>query len=102
MKRHRSFSTTVAILALLSACGGGGGGGNGGDDRSVIAPPSSNPPPVTVAGCSLRERQDFALAQLREFYLFPDLLDTSVNPANFSTVQAYICLLYTSPSPRDS
>ncbi len=86
MKRHRRFTTTVAILALLSACGGGG---NGGDDRSVIAPPS-NPPPVTVAGCSLRERQDFALAQLREFYLFPDLLDTSVNPASFLTVQAYI------------
>lgn len=90
MKRHRRFTTTVAILALLSACGGGGGGGNGGDDRSVIAPPVSNPPPVTGAGCSLRERQDFALAQLREFYLFPDLLDTSVNPANFLTVQAYI------------
>ena len=90
MKRHRRFTTTVAILALLSACGGGGGGGNGGDDRSVIAPPVSNPPPVTVAGCSLRERQDFALAQLREFYLFPDLLDTSVNPASFLTVQAYI------------
>ncbi|MBA3835849.1 MAG: peptidase S41 [Sphingomonas sp.] len=90
MKRHRRFTTTVAILALLSACGGGGGGGNGGDDRSVIAPPVSNPPPVTGAGCSLRERQDFALAQLREFYLFPDLLDTSVNPASFLTVQAYI------------
>ena len=91
MKRHRRFTATVAILALLSACGGGGGGNNGGDDRTVIAPPSSNPPPVaTVAGCSLRERQDFALTQLREFYLFPDLLDTSVNPANFSTVQAYI------------
>ncbi len=87
MRRPRRFTTTVAILALLSACGGGGDGGN---NRSVIAPPIINPPPVTVAGCSLRERQDFALAQLREFYLFPDLLDTSVNPASFSTVQAYI------------
>lgn len=88
MKRCRTFTATVAILALLSACGGGG---SGGDDRSPIAPPpGSNPPPATGAGCSLRERQDFALAQLREFYLYPELLDTSVDPANFSTVQAYI------------
>ena len=88
MKRHRTFTATVAILALLSACGGGG---DGSDDRSAITPPpSSNPPPATGAGCSLRERQDFALAQLQEFYLYPELLDSSVNPANFSTVQAYI------------
>nr|WP_294171210.1 S41 family peptidase [uncultured Sphingomonas sp.] len=88
MKKGRRLTATVAILALLSACGGGGGGG---DDRSgVTPPPGSNPPPTTGAGCSLRERQNFALAQLREFYLYPELLDTSVDPANFSTVQAYI------------
>lgn len=86
MNRCKKFTSTVAILALLSACG---------DDRSAITPPTSTSPPAitpptTVAGCSLRERQDFALAQLREFYLFPESLDTSVNPANFSTVQAYI------------
>ncbi len=81
MTRCRRFTATVAILAVLSACGGGG---NGGDDRSA------NTPPTSAGGCSLRERQDFALAQLREFYLFPDLLDTSVDPANFLTVQAYI------------
>ncbi len=90
MNRLRNFTSTVAILALLSACGGGGGGRSGGDDRSAITPPTSTTPPTTGAGCSLRERQDFALAQLREFYLFPESLDTSVNPANFSTVQAYI------------
>ncbi len=84
MKRHKKYTTTVAILALLAACGGGGDGGNG---RSVIAPPISDPPPVTVAACSLRARQDFALAQLREFYLYPDLLDTSVNPAQASSLQ---------------
>ncbi len=87
MIRHRRFTATVAILVLLSACGGDG---NGGGDWSAITPPGSNPPPATGTGCSLRERQDFALAQLREFYLYPELLDTSVNPANFSTVQAYI------------
>jgi C-terminal processing protease CtpA/Prc len=76
------------MLAVLTACGGGGGGG---DDRSAVSPPpSNNAPPATTAGCSLRERQDFALAQLREHYLYPDLLDTSANPASYSTVQAYI------------
>lgn len=29
-------------------------------------------------------------AQLDQFYLFPDLIDRSVNPANFSDVQSYI------------
>ncbi len=90
MNRLRNFTSTVAILALLSACGGGGNGNNPPPPAPPISsPPPSNPPPPT-AGCSLSERQAFALAQLREFYLFPDLLDTSVNPANFSTVQAYI------------
>ena len=89
MKRHRSFTATVAILALLSACGGGGGGGGGG--QTPTTPPSGgSAPPATSAGCSLRERQDFVLAQLREYYLYPELLDTGVNPAGFTTVQAYI------------
>ncbi len=89
MKRHRRFTATVAILALLSACGGGGDGGN--DRTAVTPPPVSNPPPAaTGGGCSLRERQNFALAQLREHYLYPELLDTNVDPANFSSLQAYI------------
>ena len=90
MKRPKRFSATVAILALLSACGGGGSGDNPPPMPPPIgSPPPTNPPPPT-AGCSLSERQAFALAQLNEFYLFPELLDKSVNPANFSTVQAYI------------
>lgn len=88
MKLHGRLTATVAIVALLSACGGGG---NGGNNSSAISPPQgSNLPPATGMGCSLRERQDFALAQLRENYLYPELLDTSVNPANSSTLQAYI------------
>ena len=30
------------------------------------------------------------LDQLRTYYLFPDLLDTGVNPAAYPTVQSYI------------
>jgi C-terminal processing protease CtpA/Prc len=38
----------------------------------------------------LRDRQDWVLAQLQEWYLFPGLMDTSVNPAAYADVQSYI------------
>jgi C-terminal processing protease CtpA/Prc len=80
----------VAILALLWGCGGGGGGG--GDGGVVVPPPTATPapPPATGAGCSLRERQDWAFAQLNEWYLFSDLIAPGVNPESFTTVQAYV------------
>jgi C-terminal processing protease CtpA/Prc len=53
--------------------GGGGGGGT----------------PAPTA-CSLASRQAWVLQQLQEWYLFPTLLDTTVNPAAHSTVQSYI------------
>jgi len=91
--RHTRFSASVAILALLSACGGGGGGGvgPGGDGTGVVVPPpTAAPPPAQTAGCSLRERQDWAAAQLNEWYLFPNLIAVGLNPASFTSVQAYI------------
>jgi C-terminal processing protease CtpA/Prc len=89
--RHKRFSASVAILALLSACGGGGGGGTGGGggDPIVIAPPTSSPP-ATGNGCSLAERQNWVFGQLNEWYLFPESIAANVNPANFTSVQAYI------------
>jgi carboxyl-terminal processing protease len=88
--RHKRFSASVAILALLSACGGGGGTGGGGGDTGVVTPPPTTPPPITGNGCSVRERQDWAAAQLNEWYLFPELLAQGVNPASHSTVQSFI------------
>lgn len=93
MVRHKRFSASVALLALLSACGGGGGGSAPPiNDGTGVAPPptSAPPPPATSAGCSLRERQDWAAGQLREWYLFPELLATNVDPGSYSSVQAYI------------
>ena len=84
--RHKRFSASVAILALLSACGGGGGGG--GNDGAVIQPPTSSPP--ATGGCTLRARQDFAFAQINQNYLFPESIAPNVNPASFNSVQAYI------------
>ena len=74
---------------MLASCGGGGsgsgapiGGGGGG------AAPAPTPPPT--GACALRERQDWVLAQLQEWYLFPTLLDASVNPAAHTTIDSYI------------
>jgi C-terminal processing protease CtpA/Prc len=40
--------------------------------------------------CSLQDRQNWTLGQLQEWYLFPDLLATNVNPDSHSSVQSYI------------
>ena len=89
MKRWRS-GTALALLAMLSSCGGGGGGGStgGGSPPTGTVPPP--PPPPVASACSLRSRQDWALAQLREWYLFPETLPANPNPAAYSTVEDYI------------
>lgn len=82
-----------SILALsLTACGGGGsssgggsfgGGGTGGGGGGTGGGGSS-------ASCTYASRAQFVRDTLNEWYLFPELLDTSVNPASFTDVQAYI------------
>ncbi|MDF7777919.1 S41 family peptidase [Sphingomonas sp. AOB5] len=69
---------------MLSACssGGGtvtGGGGSGG----------STPTPTSGA-CSLADRKSWVLAQMNEWYLFPETLPASLNAAPYTTVQDYI------------
>ena len=79
------LSATLAVA--LAGCGGGGsgtpsgpigGGASGGGGTTGDAP------------CSLSSRKSWVLSQLQEWYLFPDLLDTSVAPAPYPTVQTYI------------
>lgn len=82
--------STVAALAMLSACGEGGGGsttvlGTGGGGGT-----GSGGGTTTAAGCTLRERQDWAAAQLKEWYLFPDTLPANLDPSPYTTVDAYI------------
>ena len=55
----RRFGTALSFIALLSACGGGGGN----DGGTITPPPSGTTPPPATAGCTLRERQDWATAQ---------------------------------------
>jgi carboxyl-terminal processing protease len=78
------FGAMLAMAAMLSGCGGSGEGNvsTGGSTPS--------PTPTASAGCSLRERQDWAAAQLREWYLFPDTLPASLSPTPYTTVDDYI------------
>ena len=91
--RLRRFPLMVSLVAALASCGGGGSS-SGSNPISVAPAPTPGatptPTPTTASGCSLSERKTWALGQLQEWYLFPELLDTTANPASFSTVNAYI------------
>jgi hypothetical protein len=80
MGKFRHLGMALSAAALLSSCGGGGGGGSPPGDGTVVVPPPVSSPPPAPALCSLRDRQDWALAQLQEWYIFPELLATNVNP----------------------
>ena len=88
MAKFGRIMVTALLSVCLAACGGGGnntpGGGTGGGDGGIVSPPAGG------GTCSLEARQDWVRAQIDEWYLFPDLLDTSVDPAAFVSVQGYI------------
>lgn len=92
MTKPRIVTHCLALAALLSACSGGGGGGSSSTPTaSTPTPaPTATPTPTAAAGCSLRERQDWAAAQLREWYLFPDTLPAALDPTPYTTVGDYI------------
>jgi C-terminal processing protease CtpA/Prc len=48
------------------------------------------PPPPAASACSLSARKNWAEAQLREWYLFPETLPANLNPGAYSTVEDYI------------
>ena len=80
------LSATLAFS--LAACGGGGssgssGGGSGGVGGGGTGGGGSS-------GCELGARKDWVLSQMNEWYLFPDLLDTSVAQSSSQSVQGYI------------
>ena len=82
----RGSLSAVLSLALV-ACGGDDGGSTPPPISGGGATPAPTPP---VATCSLSARQNWTFAQLDEFYLFPTLIDRSVQASNYSTVQDYI------------
>ena len=89
--RPSRFPLMISLVAALASCGGGGSSSAPPVSVSPAPTPGASPTPTpTTAGCSLSERKTWALGQLQEWYLFPELLDTTVNPASFTTVNAYI------------
>jgi C-terminal processing protease CtpA/Prc len=85
--RQRPWAGAIlGLLALLSGCGGGGSGSSSSSSGST----SSGGTSTTPATCSLLDRENWALAQLQEWYLFPDTLPSNPNPAAYTTVEDYI------------
>ncbi len=81
-----SFTLAPALALALAACGGGDGGS--------APPPTSGggapTPTPTTSACSLSARQDFVKDVIDEWYLFPDLVDNTVQKSAFGDVQSYI------------
>ncbi len=88
--RHERFGAMLALAAMLAGCGGDGGSSASTSSGGSAGGGTAATPAPTASGCSLRERQDWAAAQLREWYLFPETLPTSLSPAGYSTVDDYI------------
>ena len=84
---RKSVGYPLIAALLLSACGGGGTSSTGSGSGAIGSGGSSG---GVASGCTLRERQDWALATLREWYLFPNELASGVNPAAYTTVDDYI------------
>lgn len=74
---------TGTLAIALAACGGGG---------SPTPPPTGGTPTPSppVSNCAVSNQIAFANDVLNEWYLFPSLLDNTVNPANFSSVQSFL------------
>lgn len=79
-----ALSVTLAIA--LTACGGGGGG----SDRTATGGGNTGGGSTGGNTCSVANQIAFANDVLNEWYLFPGLLDNSVDPANFDSVQAFL------------
>jgi len=74
----------LGLTAFLTACGGGGGTG------SAPPPTGGTTPPPATGTCALRNRQNWAFDQLREWYLFPETLPASLDPAPFNSLEDYV------------
>lgn len=75
----------LSLTMLLAGCGGGDGGSGSAGTIGTPTPTSSG-----NTTCTLRARQDWAGAQLREWYLFPETLPASLDPAPYASLDGYI------------
>ncbi len=86
----RRMTALTATLAMLSACGGGGSGSVSGGSGGGASAGGGTSTPTPTGTCSLRSRQDWVTARMNEWYLFPETLPATPNPAAFSNVDDYI------------
>ena len=77
--RTSRFAFIAACTSLLAACGG--------DNPPTAQAPTPTP---TTATCDIQNRLATTFDVFNTKYLFPDLLDTSVNRQNYSEIQPYI------------
>lgn len=93
----RALIGVAGLALMLGACGNDGTPvftpspqasplPGGGPPTPTPTPPSTPP----SASCSLEARQAWVEAEIREFYLFPELLPASVNAAQFATVDGLV------------
>ncbi|MEP6785263.1 MAG: S41 family peptidase [Sphingomonadales bacterium] len=77
---------SIALVSFLfvTACGGDGSGTTTG---TTTGGGTTTP---TTDQCSLRNRQLWAQGVLNEWYLFPETLPASLDPAPYTTVDTYI------------
>lgn len=85
----RSAHSLVVAAVLLAGCSGGGSGPAAGPSPNPSPSPTPTPTPA-VGQCSLLDRQRWAESQIREWYLFPEDLPASINPAQYATLDDFI------------
>lgn len=90
----------LAMAAMLASCGGGdgssgggsgtAGGAAGGTTGSTGGSTGTGTGSSTNAGCTLAARQQWLLAQMNEWYLFPETLPTGLDPAAYTDLSTYL------------
>jgi C-terminal processing protease CtpA/Prc len=88
--RKGQLTSVLAVIAMLSGCGGGGGSSSsptGGGSATPSPSPTATPTPTA---CSLAARKQWVLGQLNEWYLFPDLLASSIDPNAYTNLDDYV------------
>ena len=78
------------MMVMLAACGGGGTSGGGSFGSGGDGGGSGGGAGGIGTSCTYTSRAQFVRDTMNEWYLFPELLDTAVNPAGFTGLQAYI------------
>jgi len=89
MRGKRSVGL-VAGLAMLASCGGGDGGTRVAASTGGTTGGGSVGGSTAATGCALRARQNWVRDAMNEWYLFPDTLPASLDPAGFPDVDSFL------------